>query len=536
MRFIPQISFVLTASVLIVSNLNPVFSQTQQFGESPWQNRQSVNYQGVPGYAPIPELPGIDAAIDPNAAPAELKNPVGTSQPKTPVKVDEPKAATPETPKTKSTDLTMKAKWKDGLELATADEAFRIHIGGRYQFDTSYVNAADSVQDNIGNKYGSGADFRRARFRIDGTLYKTIDWAAEFDFVNAALIRNQPTSATNFGFQEQTVTAPTDLWVQFKELPHLGNVRIGNQKEPIGFEHLVSSRYLPLMERSYNQDAFYGGTYNGFTPGIQAFRNYGVDDMGLIQAGLFHPVDSVFAFNTGTDDYAVTGRVTKLLSYEDDGRYLTHLGVSGRQATAVSNNLAPGAKQTFRTRDAIRAGLASDWSVPAGITLFGDNVTYLNSEFVMVRGQWTLQAEALASWLSDAQPSLTTAPTDSVFYHGGYIQVLRYLTDDYDHYDKKTGVFGRVKPLNNYQGGLPMRCSGGAQQIGMRYNYLDLNDSGLNGGVLHNLTLGYNWFFNPNVKFQTNYIFTYRDVSDVPAFSAGSGLIHGLGTRLAIDF
>ncbi len=38
----------------------------------------------------------------------------------------------------------------------------------------------------------------------------------------------------------------------------LGNIRVGNQKEPVGFERLVSSRFLPFMERSYNQDVFYG--------------------------------------------------------------------------------------------------------------------------------------------------------------------------------------------------------------------------------------------------------------------------------------
>jgi phosphate-selective porin OprO/OprP len=80
-------------------------------------------------------------------------------------------------------------------------------------------------------------------------------------------------------------------------------------------------------------------------------------------------------------------------------------------------------------------------------------------------------------------------------------------------------------------------CKGiGAVQVGARYNYLDLNDSGLNGGKLHNMTFGVNWFLNPNMKLQGNYIFTYRDVSDTTNFPAGSGFIHGFGGRIAIDF
>ena len=78
----------------------------------------------------------------------------------------------------------------------------------------------------------------------------------------------------------------------------------------------------------------------------------------------------------------------------------------------------------------------------------------------------------------------------------------------------------------------------GAWQIGIRYNHLDLNDQGINGGILDNLTAGVNWFWNPNMKWQFNYSVTDRDVSAVtsPAIATGSGRIHGFGTRLAFDF
>jgi phosphate-selective porin OprO/OprP len=113
-------------------------------------------------------------------------------------------------------------------------------------------------------------------------------------------------------------------------------IRIGNQKEAIGFEHLVSSRFLPFMERSFNQDSFYGGVYNGFNPGIQVTRNWGSEDMGVLQYGVFRPVNSVFSINTGDGDYSLVARITRLLQYGDEGRCLTHVGFSVRQATAVS--------------------------------------------------------------------------------------------------------------------------------------------------------------------------------------------------------
>jgi len=126
----------------------------------------------------------------------------------------------------------------------------------------------------------------------------------------------------------------------------------------------------------------------------------------------------------------------------------------------------------------------------------------------------------------------------TVTYHGGYVQVMRFLTGEHDHYSKKTGAFERVKPNENFffvrdsSGNI---CRGrGAWQIGARYNYLDLNDKGLNGGIVHNMTYGLNWFLNPNMKMQFDYIATYRDAA--LAGSLGDGWIHGWGMRFAHDF
>ena len=46
------------------------------------------------------------------------------------------------------------------------------------------------------------------------------------------------------------------------------------------------------------------------------------------------------------------------------------------------------------------------------------------------------------------------------------------------------------------------------------------------------MTLGVNWFLNPNMKVQWNYFLAYRDV----AGTAGDGFINGFGVRTAIDF
>ena len=110
-------------------------------------------------------------------------------------------------------------------------------------------------------------------------MYRVIGWAAEVDFATMANARNIignppgfPSNVQGPPGQGPLVVSPsiTDMFVTITEMP-IGNFRVGNFKEPIGLEHLTSSRWLDFMERSYNQDAFYGPFNNGFSPGMMLF-------------------------------------------------------------------------------------------------------------------------------------------------------------------------------------------------------------------------------------------------------------------------
>jgi phosphate-selective porin OprO/OprP len=286
------------------------------------------------------------------------------------------------------------------------------------------------------------------------------------------------------------------------------------------------------MERSYNQDAFYGGNFNGFQPGVSAFDNWGADDLGTWNVGVFKPTNNVFATDT-SDEVGVVGRLTRLGWYECGGASLLHVGGSAAWHTPVNDEI------TFRARDAIRTGLSVEWPIPASTgVLAGDDITWLNGELVAVNGPWTLQSEYLVNVMDEAadivggvvQPSVGT-----VVYHGGYMQLLLFLTGEHDNYNKKTGVFERVIPHRNFYFRRGFVASGpGAWQIGARYNFLDLNDATLDGGILHNVTCGLNWFWNPNFKIQFNYMATHRDAP--LAGELGDGWIHGWGVRFAHDF
>lgn len=432
-------------------------------------------------------------------------------------------------------ELKLSASWVNGLELRTKNNDFRIQIGGRTQFDMSgFANDPElTVPQDIGGigPQPNSVQLRRARLAIRGTMYEVFDWAAEYDFANAlanALPQNpgQPVALT---------PVITDLWLTWTQLPTLGNVRVGNVKEPIGMEHLTSSRWLDFIERSFWQDAIFGPFNNGFNPGLYAF-NWTDDEMGTWAAGVFANNSDPFGYAIG-DEWALTGRISRLLYYDEpsEGRYLWHVGVSGSVRKPDEDLVR------VRTRGNIRSG-------PPGIlnpiyadtgTMLSDRHELIGMETAAVWGSLNMQAEYVCTWVENAfQPY--TPPQDSVghgtpFFHGGYIQLMYFLTGEHRAYNRKAGVFDRVVPFGNafYVNGDGERCFGkGAWQIGARYAAIDLNDNGINGGILHSGTFGVNWFLNPNAKIQFNYDLTHRSqVEAVPP-----GFISAFGVRFAHDF
>lgn len=409
--------------------------------------------------------------------------------------------------------LSMSAKWNNGFEATSKDKRFKFHVGGRVQLDGVFLQNDPAFYAGTGPFADQDSVcFRRARLRADGTMYETIDWCAEFDFVNSVNV--DPALPATEGTIDH-VTAPTDLWVTFREVPVAGNIRVGNVKEPIGMEHLHSSRYLDFMERSFNQDAFYGPSNNGFSPGVLAFDNW-ADEHGTWSTGFFKNTTNPFAYGIGEGEYAWTSRMTYLPWYEEEGRYLAHVGISG--SIRDPNN----GTQRYRARGSLRNG-------PGGVNpLLANTGNFASEETDILNFESAVQLDSLLMEAEYCVAQDQNTPFGDTTVYGYYVQALYFLTEEHREYEKKQGVFGRVVPHRNFG-----ECGSlGAWQVGARYSKLDLVDAGMDGGTLEDVTLGLNWFLNPNLKIQNNYIYTVRDAQAGP----GGGDSYGFGTRLAWDF
>ena len=486
-----------------------------------------------------------------------------------------PDAKKPKEPYEIGSDKALKDTWKDGLQAESANKDFRVKIGGRTQVDAVAFSAAPGPnqtpdQGGLDPSLSDTVNFRRARFRMEGRMYELYDWACEYDFVNQINVNNAvfPTER-----DAGPLTAVTDLWLQVREIPILGTVRVGSQKDPFGYEHLMSSRWLNFMERSFAQDAFEGPFNNGFVPGIQLLNSNEEGDIGW-QVGQFKNTANPFGYSNSSGGSMTVGRLVYLPIFEDEGRKLVHLAVSGRAMEPKKQFLAfdanglpigdPVTSVRFRSRGSIRNGppgplnsiyadtgvLEGTWQNMIGLELVGNN------------GPWSFQSEYFGSWLYNARttnagPYVTNGfqpkpgtNVGTVYYQAGYAEVLYVLTGESRTYSKIEYRFDRPIPHNNFYAirgggsGRRLSLSEGAWQVGVRYNYLCLNDGEVNGGVLNGMTLGLNWLLNPNARVYFNYDLTYRDFANTPWTKGGapatnyngSGAIHGFGTRLAFDF
>ncbi len=357
---------------------------------------------------------------------------------------------------------TLRPHWKDGLRFTANDGSVKLKIGGRIQHDFAYFAEDGSVERRLGEDFEDGTEFRRARLYFSGTIYDDIDFKVQYDFAGG-----------DADFK--------DVYLGMRDVPYVGNVRIGQFKEPFSLEELTSSNYITFMERSL---------VNTFSPS----RNTGVmfydtmlDKRMTWAAGFFRQTDS-FGDGSGGRDYNATARLTGLPVFEDGGKKLLHLGVSythqNYEGDSVRFRARPEAHLTPRIVD------TGNFSAE-----YGD---FILAEAAWVDGPFSLQGEYVHAFIEGRNRRIG----DPNFWAAS-VQASYFLTGEHRPYKTASGSFSRVKPLSIYDG----NGGAGAWELAARLSYLNLNDDGVKGGRLKDLTLGLNWYLNPNVRTMWNYVF-----------------------------
>lgn len=361
--------------------------------------------------------------------------------------------------------------------------------------------------------------FRRIRLEMQGDIPTHMLWRMQIDFNNPSIPEYK------------------DVYLGWNELSGNHSLLVGNQKRPLGLDHLNSSRFNVFMERplvveAFNQDSRrIGACLYGYSDDESLNWRYGIFNLENTSATGRYTGDSL--------QMAGYGRLVASPSYSTDGRCYSHLAIAGAIAHPdggdARSRVTNRNEGRFRTRPEARTD--TRW-LDTGPIAGANWYEILAAESIINNGPFQLTSEYMVSFLQRDSNTPGTGP--DTFFHGFYIYGAYFLTGEHIAYDRTSGTLDRVKPHKNFF--LADRMCGrhdgrgwGAWQIIARYDYLDLTDQDIAGGVAQNFTLGLNWHWNAYAKVQTNLIFgDIREHRPVAGFDGGNFTI--LGTRLNCDF
>jgi phosphate-selective porin OprO/OprP len=409
---------------------------------------------------------------------------------------------------------TLEGKFEELQKRLTKKTYPSVEIHGVFQADSGWFGQDEASRRTVGNLQ-DGADFRRARLSANGSLTETMNYFLQFDFA----FPGRPTF--------------TDLWWEATQVPVLGNIRVGQWKQPFSLEVVSSFRYTTFAERSLGFQAF-----TPFRHLAVGFYDWNEEETMTWAASVYRPgQDQYGGAIADRGGYAGVGRVTWLPWYEDEGKDYLHLG-------AAYNHVAPGGRVArFRSIPEYFIGAqqgdlplgTSGQAIPGpydGVSFFVDTKGFAVNHYNLV-GTELLWVTGPLSFQSEWMTMMATRDNgESAIFPSIYGQVGYFLTGEHRPYLRKSGAIDRVKPLRP----LAYRCEDqepglGAWEVAGRWSYIDLNSRDIQGGRLNDMTLGLNWYLNAYAKVQFNYI---RAFLDNPIHNDSITNIYGLRTQ--IDF
>lgn len=349
---------------------------------------------------------------------------------------------------------------------------------GRLQYDAGFT----SVPESTGRSDGFGNELRRARLGVQGDMPGGFGYKFEADFAgNDVELADAFLSYGNGGLK----------------------VTVGQHNNFQGLEELTSSLNISTMERAAFTDAF------GFERRAGVSMQYQTGDV-LLQGGLFS--DNIG--DLSNKNWSADGRVVYLPKLGSDQ---LHLGASIHYTGLESDSSV-----RYRQRPAVH--FTSERFIDTR-TLDASSEFGVGLEGTFIAGPFHTAAEGY--WQTVNRPGSLTDPT----FFGGYAEVGYFLTSG-DKRGYKNGTFDRVKPANPVgEGGM------GALQIVGRYDYLDLNDADILGGVQHGLLASLIWTPTAYTRFMLNYgRMDYSDAVYATATGDTSYAVDTFGMRAQIDF
>ncbi len=427
----------------------------------------------------------------------------------------EPKAeAEPAAPqKEKKSSWSFKWDGWDGIEFAT-------------QETTSFKNPAFS-DDSEYAKALSKFSVERMTFHARIGIRTDVDVASVFSSgedgdtgLQAELRRFRILTKGDFQlvlpflYQLELGYVPTEFYVEnmylaMDRIDYIGQLKLGSYSAPMGFENVMSSRWIIFMEESTPTQALTPGV----NLGLQMSRSFREDNVTL-QIGLFTDGLTSDSGDASSDYGRVIGRATWLLDYDegdapDHPVGLMHVGVSVNEVFSSSEQIQ------YRARPEVHL---APYVVDTGV-LKGQRATTVGLEAVNLKDGRLLQGEFFYSMVD-----LRDDP--SAHFFGGYVSSSWILTGENRSYNRQLGTFNGVAPKDGFDW---KHWRDTSLELSVRASYTDLADGSIDGGRVLLGTVGLTAYLRDRVRYKCNVVGGQSWVG-----GASSGFL-ALEMRISVD-
>jgi phosphate-selective porin OprO/OprP len=348
------------------------------------------------------------------------------------------------------------------------DGQVKLRAGAKIQLDGT-TGRGDAEYEASFDPIDSTVDFRRVRVYTIGVVRDM--------FFNVSIDLGADAGFKNIWIEGRK--GGLSVWGH-----HLGKLRLGQMMEPFSLERQTSSNFGGFLERSLPVQTFAPG-HN-----IGAMVHHAAKKGRITWAAGMFSWGKKDESNASNSLLSLTGRVTGLPMYRDDGQRLLHLGASFSSRNPTSDDTR------YRSRPEARF---VDFLADTG-NMVVSNLWLSGLEVAAVQGPLWAQAEYIRS---DVDAQAIGNPT----FDGFYVQVGWFITGQTKPYRRNSGVFDRLRPENNFRGGNPFsRKSGGAWELVGRISAVDLNSGDIEGGQLTDFSAALNWYISAATRFQINYV------------------------------
>jgi phosphate-selective porin OprO/OprP len=393
--------------------------------------------------------------------------------------------------------------------LATADGRFTANIRAIVMFDAGAYMQKHSLPPTVtgaARDLNDGTNFRRARFGIDGKLYKDFDYALIYEFGGSG--------AEDAGHIQEA-------WAQYTGLKPF-RIRLGAFEPNVGLAAAVSTSQMPFIERASPAEVARGVAAGDSRSALQIAGNgiFGEGDTGvatrwfLSTAVTGNTVGTINSTGGATvqpfgEQQAWVGRVALAPFASTD--WQAHFGLNAQyvfhpnDATGSTNPRYP---VQLRDRPELRIDatrLVDTGAIDARhVSVYGAEAGFTARNF-LVEGEYF-------KYNIDRR-NTAAAPLGDPRFDGWYVQGVWVLTGEQRPYNPAEARFDAPKMAYNFN---PAAGTWGALELAARYSDLNLNwrdgsngaatpAGGIRGGEQKIATVGLNWYLNPDIRFMLDY-------------------------------